>query len=117
MAAKPRKLMPDDPITLATLTQFHREVMLPDVQRIVGEAVGELRREFGARFDEVNRHFDSVYQRFERLETEYHMLVVGLKRVEERLDKMVLKSELADLKARVDGLQEQIRVLEGRLTA
>ncbi len=70
-----RKLMPDDPITLATLTQFHREVLLPDVQRIVAESEHRLR-------DEMHAGFDAVYQRLDRLETEYHMLVAGLKRVE-----------------------------------
>jgi hypothetical protein len=30
-------------------------------------------------------HFDAVYQRFDRLETEYHMLVEGLRRVEKEV--------------------------------
>jgi hypothetical protein len=55
-------------------------VLLPDVKRIVGEAVGALE-------GRMNAHFDAIYQRFDALETEYHMLVAGLKRVEERLDK------------------------------
>jgi len=80
VATKARKLMPDDPITLATLTLFHREVLLPDVQRIVDHAVGGLRDEMHARFADVEGHFDAIYQRFDRLETEYHMLVAGLKR-------------------------------------
>jgi len=37
--------------------------------------------------------------------------------VEARLDKMALKSELVELKTRVDGLQEQVRTLEERLGA
>ena len=67
------------------------------------------------------RHFDEIYQRVDKLETEYDMPVAGLKRVEERLDrveqkveKVGLRSELDELKARVDVLQEQIRALEGR---
>lgn len=36
-------------------------------------------------------------------------------RLEQRIDKMALRSELVELKARVDGLQEQVRMLEGRL--
>jgi hypothetical protein len=38
-------------------------VLLPDVKRIVGEAVGELRAA-------MNTHFDAIHKRFERLETE-----------------------------------------------
>jgi hypothetical protein len=77
--------MPDDPVTLATLTQFHREVVLPDIERIVDKRIGDLDHRLEVRFDDINRHFDAIYQRFEKLETEYHMLVAGLKRVEERL--------------------------------
>ena len=32
--------------------------------------------------------FDALIRRLDKLETEYHMLVVGLKRVEERLDRI-----------------------------
>jgi predicted nucleic acid-binding Zn-ribbon protein len=97
------------------LTKFHREIVLPDIQRAVADGVGELRREMSV-------HFDAIYKRFDRLETEYEMIVAGLKRLEERMDrveqqlsKMALRSELLDLKARVDGLQEQVRTLEARL--
>ena len=107
--------MADEPLTLAVLTRFHREVFVPDVERIVGSAVEGLR-------DEMHSLFDGFAQQLERLDTEYHMISAGLKRVEERLDrieqrldKMALRSELLELKARVDGLQEQVRLLEERL--
>jgi predicted nuclease with TOPRIM domain len=97
------------------LTKFHREVIAPDIERIVGASEGRLR-------DEMHTLFDALAQRLDRLETEYQMVVVGLKRVEERLDrleqkldKMALRSELVELKARVDGLQEQVRIIEARL--
>ena len=56
------------------LTRFHREVVLPDIRRVVGEAVGDLE-------GRMNAHFDAIYKRFDKLETEYHMLVAGLKRL------------------------------------
>jgi hypothetical protein len=37
--------------------------------------------------------------------------------VEQRLDKLALRSELQEPKDRVDALQEQVRVLEERLSA
>jgi len=52
-----------DDLILA-LTRFHREVFLPDVKRIVGEAVGDLRTE-------MNAHFDALHRRFDRLERIY----------------------------------------------
>jgi predicted nucleic acid-binding Zn-ribbon protein len=116
--------MPDDPITLATLTQFHREVLLPDMQRLLVESEQRIQLRMDAQLD-------AIYQRFDRLETEYHMLVAGLKRVEERLDRVesrlsaveqklervALRSEVEELKARVDTLQAQVRALEERLSA
>jgi flagellar biosynthesis chaperone FliJ len=102
-------------ITLSVLAKFHREVILPDIQRVVGDAERRLR-------DEMHTGFDAVAQRLDRLETEYHMLVAGLKRVEERLEtlseaqeKYALRSDLGTLKARVEALQEQIRQVEERL--
>jgi predicted nuclease with TOPRIM domain len=97
------------------LTKFHREVIVPDIERIVGASEQRLT-------DEMHTLFDALAQRLDRLETEYHVLVAGLKRVEERLDrletrldKMALRSELLELKTRVDGLQEQVRTIEARL--
>jgi hypothetical protein len=62
---------------LPILTRFHREVVLPDIERVVGG----LRDEMNGRFAALDVHFDAIYQRFDRLETEYHMLVAGLKPV------------------------------------
>jgi predicted nuclease with TOPRIM domain len=102
---------------LPILTRFHREIVMPDIARIVEGSERRLR-------DEMQTGFDALAQRLDKLEVEYHMLVAGLKRVEERLDavetrldKVALRSELVDLKARVDGLQEHVRRLEERLGA
>ena len=101
------------------LTKFHREIVVPDIERIVGAAVDGSERRLR---DEMHTLFDALAHQIQDLKIEYHMLVAGLKRVEERLDrveqkldKMALRSELLELKSRVDGLQEQVRTLEGRL--
>jgi len=70
--------MSEQPITLSVLARFHREVLLPDVERIVGSAVDGLR-------DEMHALHDSSLVRFERLETEYEAIKAGLSRVERRL--------------------------------
>lgn len=145
--------MSDEPLTRAvlasTLAEFHRTIVLPDIQRVVGEVVGEAIGEFRR---EVNGHFDDIYRRFERLETEYDSVKAGLARVEERLDRLelgyqemlaavhrleerlsrverqvselaaaeekhALRSEVQDLKARVDALRDEVRRLEQRLQA
>ena len=104
---------------IPVLTKFHREVVVPDIERIVGTVTEGLERRLR---DEMHTLFDSLAHEIQELRTEYHMIVAGMKRIEERLDrveqqlqKLALRSELLDLKARVDGLQEQVRVLESQL--
>ncbi len=46
------------------LTKFHREVVLPDIKRVVGD----LRDEMNARFTSLDGDFDAIYQRFDKLE-------------------------------------------------
>ena len=96
---------------LPILTKFHREIVLPDIQRIVGESEQRLR-------NEIHNAFDTLAQ----LETEYQMLVAGLKRVEERLDRIeqgldrvALKAEVQDLKARVEALERKIAEIDADL--
>ena len=75
--------MADDILPL--LTRFHREVLLPDVQRVVHEAVGGLEERMDAQFRDVFGHFDAIYQRLERLETKYEM-VKQVRALEARLE-------------------------------
>lgn len=86
---------------------------LTDVQESLRAELDGLRRD-------MDGHFDAVYQRFDRLETEYHMLVAGLRRVEEAIleskeDRDRLRAEVADLRARVAELDERLKELETRL--
>jgi chromosome segregation ATPase len=106
--------MADDLWTV--LTRFHREVVVPDLERIVDERLDErinpLRREMLA-------GFDAIYKRLDRLESEYQALRAGVQRVEERLaafeqkiDRMALRSELLELKERVALREQKIAEIE-----
>lgn len=65
--------MADD--LLSMLTRFHREVVVPDIERIVDSRVAPLR-------EEMLSNFDAVYKRFDRLESEYAALSAAVKRIE-----------------------------------
>ena len=108
--------MGDEPVTYSTLIRFHREVLLPDVERIVGDTVEGAEHRLR---DEMQGLFDGVAKRLDRLETEYHMLVEGLRRVEQRLDsiesRMALRSEVQALKAKVTALEEKLAKLESEI--
>ena len=56
------------------LTRFHREVVVPDMKRVVGEAFDALEQRINTRFDEINGYFDRMHKRFDGLETECQML-------------------------------------------
>lgn len=135
--------MSDQPLTLAVLAQFHRQVILPDIERVVGGTERRLR-------DEVHGLQDFILSRLDRLETEYQAVKEGLSRlearhdrlepqildlqtqvlelrtrlgrVEERLEELIaveerypVRAEVQDLQARIERLQEDIRRLEQRI--
>jgi hypothetical protein len=66
---------------VAVLTKLHRDVLLPDVERIVQAS----ERRLTGRMDGL---FDALSKRIDGLETEYQMIEAGMKRIEERLDKI-----------------------------
>ena len=63
------------------LLRFHREVTLLDMDR--------LEERINGRMDAFQRqtmsHFDHVYKRFDRLETEYHALAAAVRRLEHQI--------------------------------
>ena len=99
--------MSDPSIPLSMLTQFHREVVVPDIERIVGASERRL-------LDEMHGLHDASLVKFEHLETEFTALKAGLRRVEERLDS--LEVEQHDLVAEVRRLDERLSRVEERLS-
>lgn len=105
--------MADD--LLETLTRFHREVVLPDLERTVASKIVPLREEMLA-------NFDAVFKRMDQLESEYTALSAAVSRIEQRLgaleqkiDKLALRSELLELKERVQALEQKIAAIEAQL--
>jgi hypothetical protein len=55
--------MSDQPITLAVLAQFHREIFLPDFERVVRESEFRLRNEMQTSHDEIVDGLDKLVTR------------------------------------------------------
>jgi chromosome segregation ATPase len=98
--------------------------ILVALQKLETNLFEKVRAEMGRQFDgfrlEMNARLDAIEVRLERLETEYHMIVAALRRIEEQLaeerdDRVRLKAEVSSLKARVSELQGRIREIEARL--
>jgi len=102
------------------LRAFYLETIRPDVERIVQGSEERLRSEITEFRRDIDSHFDALYQRLDRLETEYHMLVQGLRRVEQAIgddkkDRPALRTEVAELRASVAALAERVRELEAKV--
>ena len=101
--------MADQPLTLVVLAQFHRQVILPDIERIVAatvEAEHRLR-------DEMHVLQDFVLKRLDRLEGEYEAIKAGLVRIEARLDG--LEAKVAGVEAKVAGIEAHILDLQAQV--
>jgi hypothetical protein len=76
--------MSNQPLTVGALAgalaRFHRKVVLPDIQRIVGEAVGGSERRLR---DEMQTFHDSLLSKLDRLETD--VLRDQVQAIQERL--------------------------------
>jgi hypothetical protein len=62
------------------LMRFNREVIAPDVHKIVNTAFGALQRD-------MYSHFDAIYKRFDNIDSELVAIKGGLKRLEARMDR------------------------------
>lgn len=70
--------------------------------------------------NDVHGQLDAVCQQLDRLETEYHMLVAGLRRIEEQMaedreDRARLVAQVSDLRERVKELEARLKELQARL--
>ena len=87
----------DQPLTLGALAEFlprfHREVILPDIQRVAAESERRL-------VDQIERLWDALLDTRERRETEYLLLKSGIARVEERLERV--DDRLSRIEVRLD---------------
>ena len=104
----------------STLMRFHREVAMPEMREMVSTAidsgVGSLR-------NEMNAHFDAIYKRLERVETEITALHGAVRRLEDRLevveqkiDRLALKSDLEALESRVADIERELAQIRERLS-
>lgn len=75
--------MPRSDDVVSTLRSFYLETIRPDMEGILRDSKAELREEIVEFRRDVDHHFDGLYHRLDRLETEYHMLVEGVRRVEQ----------------------------------
>lgn len=93
--------------------RFHREVVQPEFEDIRANMANMVTR------SEMLSFMDDIYKRFDRLESEYQALSAAVNRLEERmaaveqkLDRMALRSELVELKEQVSQLEQRIAALE-----
>lgn len=111
--------MSDQPLTLAALAEFHRDVILPQFK-----ALADGQTLMNARFDQIDGHFDGIYDRFLRVDQENAFIKLGLGRVEQELGRLGqrlesvevrfghVKLRFGDLERGIEGLKERLGSLE-----
>lgn len=98
------------------LMKFYREIIGPRFDALDARVDGMVSK------SEMMSYMDDVYVKFGRLETEYHALSVAVRRLEDRmasvdekLDRIAMRSELFELKDQLANLTERIAQLEKAL--
>jgi len=118
--------MSDPSIPLSMLMQFHREVFVPDIERIVGASERRLLERFEglemesaaieAGLHRVEERLDSLVEH-RHLATEVRRLDERLGHVEKRLDELVASQQRDALQAEVQKLRARVNVLEAQVAA
>src|SRR5260221_14599324 len=101
--------MADD--LLSVLTKFHREIVMPDVKRAIDDAVGSA---VGGLRNDMNAHFDDIYKRFDRLESEYQSLKAAVIRLEARMT--AVETRLTRIEERLTALEVRLAAVESELS-
>jgi archaellum component FlaC len=110
--------MSDQPVTrsvltsvlTSTLAKFHQEVIVPDIQRIVGDAVSGSEARLR---NEMQGFHDSILKKLGDLETESAAIKIGLKRVEDRLE--LVETRLGRVEDRLEKVEARLDRVEDRL--
>jgi archaellum component FlaC len=89
-----------------TLTRFHREIAVPELERIVDSRITPFR-------DETNSQLDAIWKELHDLKQEYYAITAGLKRLETKVEGIIAR-ELDELKERVAALEQRLTSLETR---
>ena len=87
--------MASEVVTFADLARFHRDVIVPDIKRIVreevAEQVGVVATEVDSLRHDMLTHFDAVYTRLDSIAVEQTALKGGLRRLEDRVTRLERK--------------------------
>ena len=67
------------------LTRFHREVFIPDLREVLQTEIGAEVRSLRS---EMLSHFDAIYQKLDRLETDSQEIRAAVTRLEERMGRV-----------------------------
>jgi predicted nuclease with TOPRIM domain len=101
---------------LDTLTRFDVEIVLPDMERVVDERVRSLRDDMNTGFDETLKKLDRLDSEYVALQAATSRLEVNAQSIEQKLDRMALRSEVLELREKVSLLEQRLARLESDLT-
>jgi len=100
------------------------EVLLDFYQKILAPEFASIQKKQAAhdeKFIDIIGHFDDLYKHLEKLEEEYQMITLGMKRIEDRLKgsqfpREDIESKLKELKMQFLHMQSRLEAIEREIT-
>jgi len=98
------------------LLDFYQKILAPEFT-----SIHKKQAEHDGKFIDILGHFDDLYKHLEKLEEEYQMITLGMKRFEDSLQQSQfprrdIESKLKELKMQFFQMQSRLEAIEREIT-
>ncbi|MCX5814631.1 MAG: hypothetical protein NTX75_00095 [Proteobacteria bacterium] len=99
------------------LLDFHQKILAPEFATIQKKQAAH-----DDKFIDIIGHFDDLYKHLEKLEEEYQMITLGMKRIEDcfqesQFPRQDMESKLKELKVQFFQMQSRLEAIEREITS
>ena len=100
-----------------SLLDFYQKILSPEF-----ESIQKKQASHDGKFIDILGHFDDLYKHLEKLEEEYQMIKLGMKRIEDCLQegqfpRQDIESKLKELKMQFFQMQSRLEAIEQKIAS
>ena len=100
-----------------SLLDFYQKILAPEF-----ESIQKKQASHDEKFIDILGHFDDLYKHLEKLEEEYQMIKLGMKRIEDCLQegqfpRQDMESKLKELKVQFFQMQSRLEAIEQEIAS
>ena len=100
-----------------SLLDFYQKILAPEF-----ESIQKKQASHDGKFIDILGHFDDLYKHLEKLEEEYQMIKLGMKRIEDCLQegqfpRQYIESKLKELKMQFFQMQSRLEAIEQEIAS